>query len=68
MKAASAELRGVRCLEYAQVDGLRFPLFALIHYNGYALIAQSVVRSSFTSTYISIKYMLIAVVLYILSF
>jgi len=46
MKAAKLELKGLRCLEFAQVPGLHWPLFAIIQLNGYTLTAQSLVLPS----------------------
>lgn len=43
MKSAKLEMKGIRCLEWANVPGLCYPLFAVIQLNGYSLIAQSVV-------------------------
>jgi len=49
MKAARLELKGIRCLEWAEVPGLHYPLFALIQYQGYTLVAQSLVCLSLLS-------------------
>jgi len=43
MKTAKLEMKGIRCLEWANVTGLCYPLFAVIQLNGYSLIAQSLV-------------------------
>jgi len=46
MKAARLELKGLRCVEYAQVQGLCYPLFAVIEFNGFVVTAQSIVRGA----------------------
>jgi len=43
MKSARLEMKGIRCLEWANIPGLCYPLFAVIQFNGYALVAQSLV-------------------------
>ena len=47
MKSANLELKGLRCLEWASIPGLCYPLFAVIKLNGYVLTAQSLVRMFF---------------------
>jgi hypothetical protein len=44
MKAAKLELKGLRCVEWAGVEGLHYPLFTVIQLHGYVLIAQCLVR------------------------
>ena len=44
MKAALHEMKGIRLIERAKVKGLCYPLFAIVHYKGYTLTAQSLVR------------------------
>jgi len=44
MKSAKLEMKGIRCLEWANIPGLCYPLFAVIQLNGYTLTAQSLVR------------------------
>jgi len=43
MKSALLEMKGVRACEDAAVAGLCTPLMALVRFNGYFLVAQSIV-------------------------
>jgi len=47
MKAAKLEHKAIRCVEWADIPNLHYPLFALVHYNGFTLIAQAIVPSPF---------------------
>lgn len=44
MKSALNEMKGLSALHNANVEGIFFPLMALIHYRGFTLVASSLVR------------------------
>jgi hypothetical protein len=45
MKTAANAVKGHSCLLSCYIDGLSFPLMANVHYRGFCIKAQSLVRA-----------------------